>query len=87
MLQKDLQLRQDLEKQYTNKNVDLGFRIEQLQETILNLEKEIQRRDTIIKEKQEENDLVYKKMKEISSKVEKIKFTKGNLSLHNNEEI
>jgi phage host-nuclease inhibitor protein Gam len=70
MFQKDIQIRQDVDKEHINKNKDLIFRIEELQNENETLQKEIGRRDNVIKEKQKEIDLVYENMAHISSKIE-----------------
>lgn len=70
MFQKDIQIRQDMDKEYISKNKDLAFRIEELQNENETLLKEIGRRDNALKEKQKEIDLVYQNMAHISTKIE-----------------
>lgn len=69
-LNKEIQLREDLEKEGFEKNKELSLKIEEFSETIKSLQQTIQRKDRLLDEKQDELMMMYNKMEEISNHIE-----------------
>lgn len=69
-LNKEIQLRADLEKEGFDKSKELSLKIEGLNESIKVLQQTIQRKDRLLEEKQEELRMMYNKMEEISNHIE-----------------
>ena len=69
-LNKEIQLREDLEKEGFEKNKELSLKIDEFSETIKSLQQTIQRKDRLLDEKQDELMMMYNKMEEISNHIE-----------------
>lgn len=69
-LQKEIQLRGDLDKEYQLKQKDLITKYEELENKNVNLVKLIERRDEKILQQQSEIEKVYAKLEQISSKIQ-----------------
>ena len=69
-LNKEIQLRSDLEKESLEKSKEQSLKIEELNENIKVLQQTLIRKDKMLDDKQEELMMVYKKMEDISSHIE-----------------
>jgi len=86
-LQKEIQLREDLEKESQLKLKETSTRFDTLEDENKRLEQMLKRRESILEEKQQELKMVYSKMEEISSQIENKSLDNNfkKLSKHNSE--